>query len=82
MWLLSLDWAHLVGFSQPCFGHVAVLFLYTVVMLCTVFIFSGRKTICLPGVIHLTYPPGGGGGGEELDYKKVGMLVENFKIDP
>ena len=31
----------------------------------------------------ITYLLGGGGGGEGgLEYKKVGMLVENLKIDP
>ena len=36
--------------------------------------------VCIDCIIMYTISPGGGGGTRYI--KKVGMLVENFEIDP
>ena len=38
-----------------------------------------KDTFSFPHFLRVS--PGGGGGGDSI-YKKVGMLVENFEIDP
>ena len=38
--------------------------------------------VCIDCIIMYTISPGGGGGGGTRYIKKVGMLVENFEIDP